>query len=157
MDVRAVHPLRQPGTRRRCLSTSGCSDLCLPRPDGHTCACPSGLRLEPGRSVRVGLCPAREVIRAPAPADCAWSPAGQWGSVSAPPRRSHVRLPQRTAAGARQVSEGRSLPRPDGHTCACPSGLRLEPGRSVRVGLCPAPTVTRAPAPADCGWSPAGQ
>ncbi|XP_043192956.1 low-density lipoprotein receptor-related protein 4-like [Amphibalanus amphitrite] len=48
MDVRAVHPLRQPGTRSRCLPAAGCSHLCLPRPDGHTCACPSGLRLKPG-------------------------------------------------------------------------------------------------------------
>ena len=49
MDVRAVHPLRQPGTRSRCLPSAGCSHLCLPRPQGETCACPGGLRLRTGR------------------------------------------------------------------------------------------------------------
>ncbi|XP_037087616.1 low-density lipoprotein receptor-related protein 4-like [Pollicipes pollicipes] len=45
LDVRSVHPLRQPGRSERCADNGRCSHLCLPRPDGRLCACPSGLRL----------------------------------------------------------------------------------------------------------------
>uniref|UniRef100_H2Z4K7 EGF-like domain-containing protein n=1 Tax=Ciona savignyi TaxID=51511 RepID=H2Z4K7_CIOSA len=43
MDIQTYHPLRQPKDINRC-ERSNCSHLCLPRPGGVTCACPTGFR-----------------------------------------------------------------------------------------------------------------
>nr|XP_018667004.1 low-density lipoprotein receptor-related protein 4 isoform X1 [Ciona intestinalis] len=43
MDIQTYHPLRQPNGHNRC-EQAHCSHLCLPRPDGITCACPTGFR-----------------------------------------------------------------------------------------------------------------
>ncbi|XP_069077783.1 low-density lipoprotein receptor-related protein 4 isoform X3 [Pleurodeles waltl] len=46
MDIHTLHPQRQPAAgRNRCGSNNGgCTHLCLPSFQNHTCACPTGFR-----------------------------------------------------------------------------------------------------------------
>lgn len=45
MDVRVFHRNRKP-IKHSCLGKNGgCSHLCLLRPKGHSCACPTGIKL----------------------------------------------------------------------------------------------------------------
>ncbi|XP_076800304.1 low-density lipoprotein receptor-related protein 4-like isoform X2 [Clavelina lepadiformis] len=43
MDIQTYHPLRQPTGPNLCADAK-CSHLCLPKPNGFTCACPTGYR-----------------------------------------------------------------------------------------------------------------
>ncbi|XP_039257073.2 low-density lipoprotein receptor-related protein 4-like isoform X1 [Styela clava] len=44
MGIQAYHPLRQPEGESQCAQ-SECTQLCLPNPYGHSCACQTGYRL----------------------------------------------------------------------------------------------------------------
>ncbi|XP_072942146.1 low-density lipoprotein receptor-related protein 4 [Epargyreus clarus] len=45
MDVRVFHKERRSGVNRCSKNNGGCSHLCLLKPGGRTCACPTGVRL----------------------------------------------------------------------------------------------------------------
>lgn len=45
MDVRAFHRNRKYSTTSCHINNGGCSDLCLLKPKGHSCACPIGIAL----------------------------------------------------------------------------------------------------------------
>ncbi|XP_045489131.1 low-density lipoprotein receptor-related protein 4 isoform X2 [Pieris rapae] len=45
MDVRVFHKDRKGGSNRCSRNNGGCSHLCLLKPNGRTCACPTGVKL----------------------------------------------------------------------------------------------------------------
>jgi hypothetical protein len=51
MDIKVFEPMRQKaGTSGCSANNGGCSHLCLAAPGGHTCSCPTGVRLVDERS-----------------------------------------------------------------------------------------------------------
>ena len=55
MDIKVFEPMRQiAGTSGCSVNNGGCSDLCLAKPGGYTCSCPTGIKLLNNRTCADG-------------------------------------------------------------------------------------------------------
>eukprot|EP00095_Tigriopus_kingsejongensis_P004525 maker-scaffold532_size145644-snap-gene-0.29 protein:Tk04525 transcript:maker-scaffold532_size145644-snap-gene-0.29-mRNA-1 annotation:"low-density lipoprotein receptor-related protein 6 isoform x1" len=132
MDIKVFQPERQPEISSGCnINYGGCSHLCLGSstdPRRYTCACPSGIQIQPDGSCRnipseILLLSIKEDGRIRLPMDI---------KVFQPERQPEISSGCNiNYGGCSHLCLGSSTD-PRRYTCACPSGIQIQPDGSCR-------------------------